>query len=214
MLKKLMIAPYFGGLPPWFDRLLANTNKLRPYGWEFLFFPDREELDRLVMDALGVKVGWGYVRKITDLFPMFGAIFGDYLKGYDYWGYCGLDQVWGRVDKLLPDEELSQYDIWACDADMLCGPCTLFANVHTVNNLFTAAGEWRDVVENTKYYGWDEGGFDKLVKRVGKQRVGYSRRHAYGDPSGLTLDLDGNLNYKGKDIMMFHFNRTKTWPLA
>lgn len=214
MLKKLMIAPYFGGLPPWFEDLLDNTNRLRVHGWDFLFWNSRQGFDELVKKKLGVKVGWGHVRKVTDLFPMFGVIFEDYLRGYDYWGYCGLDQVWGRVDLMLPDEELEKYDIWSCDDEMLCGPCTLFANVHFVNSLFTADGSWREVVENTKYYGYDEDGFDKLVKRTKKQCVGYSKRHGYGNPEGLSIDPDGRLWYRKKEIMMFHFNRTHQWPLS
>ena len=49
--------------------------------------------------------------KTGDYRPMFGEMFEeDFLKGYDVWGYCDIDIVFGNLRKFLTDEKLEQYD--------------------------------------------------------------------------------------------------------
>jgi len=40
-----------------------------------------------------------------------GLIFEDYVAGYDFWGHCDLDVVWGDIRKFLHTRILSDSDI-------------------------------------------------------------------------------------------------------
>ena len=38
----------------------------------------------------------------TDLRPAYGVLFEEYLDGYDFWGHCDLDVLFGRIRDHLP----------------------------------------------------------------------------------------------------------------
>lgn len=40
--------------------------------------------------------------KLCDFRPAFGEVFPDELAGYDFWGHCDLDVVFGRIRDHLP----------------------------------------------------------------------------------------------------------------
>lgn len=48
--------------------------------------------------------------KVADYRPTFGLCLEEWLKDYDFWGYCDLDLVFGDMRKYLSDELLDKYD--------------------------------------------------------------------------------------------------------
>lgn len=48
--------------------------------------------------------------KLCDYKPVWGAAFREYIDGYDFWGYCDIDLIFGDIRKFLPDEVLDKYD--------------------------------------------------------------------------------------------------------
>lgn len=48
--------------------------------------------------------------KVCDFKPMFGEIFQEYLHGYDFWGHCDLDMVFGNLADFLTPEKLAAHD--------------------------------------------------------------------------------------------------------
>lgn len=48
--------------------------------------------------------------KIADFRPTFGLCFQEYLKGYDFWGGCDLDIIFGDIRKFVTDNILDKYD--------------------------------------------------------------------------------------------------------
>lgn len=107
MIKKLMICPYFGILPPWFDSYLANIEMLKPLGYDWHITTNLKLFKERVGDILGIKCaivpGTG---KVWDYRPAFGVLFAKELKRYDYWGHTDFDCVYGRVDRFVTDEFL------------------------------------------------------------------------------------------------------------
>lgn len=107
MIKKLMICPYFGTLPPWFDSYLANIEMLKPLGYDWHITTNLKLFKERVGDILGIKCpivpGTG---KPWDYRPAFGVLFAEELKRYDYWGHTDFDCVYGRVDRFVTDEFL------------------------------------------------------------------------------------------------------------
>lgn len=48
--------------------------------------------------------------KIADYRPTFGLCFQQWIKDYDFWGYCDLDVVFGNIRKYVTDELMENYD--------------------------------------------------------------------------------------------------------
>lgn len=48
--------------------------------------------------------------KLCDFRPAYGEVFYDYIKDYDFWGYCDTDLVWGDLRKFFTAEILESYD--------------------------------------------------------------------------------------------------------
>lgn len=48
--------------------------------------------------------------KIADYRPTFGLCLEEWLKDYDFWGYCDLDLIFGDIRRYLTDELMDKYD--------------------------------------------------------------------------------------------------------
>ena len=66
-----------------------------------------------------------------DYKPAYGFIFQKELQGYEYWGYCDLDIVLGKLDAFITDRYLAKFD-----KIFTLGHMSIFRNVDEVNNVF------------------------------------------------------------------------------
>ncbi len=215
-LRKLMICPWFGALPPWFDRWVSNVENLKSQGYDFLLTTNLDLFNARCEKLLGFKTpivpGEG---KLHDYRMAFGVLFSEELRGYDFWGHTDFDCVYGDVAKFLPDEQLSGLDIYT-DHTYICGPWTLYRNVPAVNQAFHDDPTWVDSLKNPKSTGWGEESFSKVLdakQTVGKLRLQHGSMHRYTveDYSKLRM-RDGRLFVGDDEIMMFHFRRIKEYP--
>lgn len=46
--------------------------------------------------------------KLCDYRVCYGEVFHEYLKGYDFWGYCDFDVVWGDIRKFITNDILEK----------------------------------------------------------------------------------------------------------
>lgn len=69
--------------------------------------------------------------KICDYKPAFGYIFKEYLKNYEFWGYCDFDMIFGNIRKFITDDILNKYD-----KIYTMGHLSLYRNTENINNLF------------------------------------------------------------------------------
>lgn len=119
-----IIAVWFGTLPPYFPAWLLSAERNNDI--DFLFFTDqrieasesnirvihstlRQEAER-AEKALREPVSITEAYKFCDVRPFFGVVYQEYLVGYDFWGYCDIDLVFGRIRSFLTDELLQRYD--------------------------------------------------------------------------------------------------------
>jgi len=220
MLKKLFLVPWFGDFPPWFEQYKANIAPLKELGYDWLFFTDREMFVNRVKKRLDLDINLQPgTSKSHDLRSAFGVLFKDELKGYDYWGITDLDCVYGRVDQFVSDRDLEPLDIWSNHVDYICGPWTLFKHRTKVNTMFARVPGWRDFMQHdTDHPGrWTEQEFTRQVDH--EHATGLIRRrytHFQGKDPNIKENLaynDGVLKDGDDEIMMFHFNRFKEWPL-
>ena len=220
MLRKLLITPWFGPLPPWFDRWHANYEAaLAPLGYDLLLTTNLSRFRQRVGDLLHItcpiEPGTG---KVHDYRPALGLLFKDELQSYSYWGHTDFDCVYGRVQHFMSDALLRKYDIWSNHHNYICGPWCLYYDRQDISTLFQQVTNWRDILESPVTTGWAETEFTNVVDNCDSAGLLHRRyTHYQGknphDTSQLSMAESGALMDGGDEIMMFHFRHVKEWPV-
>ena len=123
MKKICLISVYFGKLPKYFQ-LWLDSCKGNPNVDFLVFIDDRTEfrypdnVKRYFMSFEEVrtrfqllfdfKIQLNTPYKLCDYKPAYGEAFIDYIDGYDFWGYCDIDIIWGDIRKYITEEKLSK----------------------------------------------------------------------------------------------------------
>jgi hypothetical protein len=114
-----------------------------------------DEVRRQFSERLGFAVNLPTSAKLTLFKPAFGLIYEKLLSGYDFWGSCDLDMVFGDLRKFLREDILAAYDKVLCR-----GHLTLFRNTPEVNRQFMrdcpGVRSYREVFQAGKSYQFDE----------------------------------------------------------
>lgn len=207
-LKKLMITPYFGEFPEWMHKFTP------PPGYEWLLDANIESFKKRVKAKLGIdypgKYGSG---KIWDYRCALGLLYEEEIKGYDYWGHMDFDMIFGDVEKFFPDKEIHKYDIWSNHHEYVNGCFSLYRNSPLVNGLFKWYPDWKEKMIHAEPNGWVEQEFSRVLEQSG---LSYRYSFFQGWPYTTTPNLkkiNGRLYQDGEEICMFHFRRSKRWPL-
>lgn len=69
-----------------------------------------QELRERIQIGMKEKIVLDKPYKSCDFRPMFGYIFQKELIGYDFWGHCDMDVIFGNIRKFVTDELLDKYD--------------------------------------------------------------------------------------------------------
>lgn len=221
MLKKLFIIPYYGEWPEWMSKYTEQMSRLKKYGYDFYITNDIDDFCRRAREVLDIDIELDPgTSKLHDFRTAFGLMYQDILEGYDFWGITDLDCVYGNILNFMPDEDLKDLDIWSNHHNYICGPWTLFKNIEKVNNLFKKFHGWHGLMaeKNNQNPGrWTEQEYSDIVDR--EHELGNINRK-YTFYQGKDPNIDNNLKlvedklFDGDDqIMMFHFNRKKRWPI-
>lgn len=93
--------------------------------------------------------------KLCDYKPVWGLAFPDYLRGYDFWGHCDLDMLFGDIRKFVSDSILEKYD-----KIYRLGHLTLYRNTEENNNRYKlrarGAVYYRDAFSTAEGVAFDE----------------------------------------------------------
>ena len=222
-----MIVPYFGPYPEWFDLWMRNTERMRNFGYDFLFDTDEQDFQKRVWRTLGIEcppmTGTG---RVWNFRPALGVLYEEEIADFDFWGHTDFDCVYGQVEKWVTDEFLDGdgsghnigVDIHSNHDNYICGPWTLYSNTPVVNNLFRRTDEWKERMEGDDWsHGWAEKGFTQIVdqahleEEIVRKYTKWQTR-SQDDFSTCVLHEDGRLTEGGTECMMLHFRRTKEYP--
>ena len=123
MNKIAIICPYFGKLPKNYNYTFESMGNNSFIDW-FVFTNDDvenptyknirlvkmnfDDVRKIINKKIGTNINLVY--KLCDYKPLYGIIFDNYLKPYDYWGYCDLDMIFGDLKKFITDDVLSKND--------------------------------------------------------------------------------------------------------
>lgn len=177
MYRICFVIPYFGPFPFWMEYFLEScranstvdfllyTDNPKPEGlpsnihYRLVSFQDYK---RKVSKALGIEFDPDCAYKLCDIKPALGAVHRNELKGYDFWGFCDLDLIFGRVRHFFSDDLLSRYEIVSTHDNRVSGHCCILKNTPKYVFAFSKVRGWRKIFEDSSHFGFDEKRFSKL----------------------------------------------------
>lgn len=120
-----LIVPYFGKFPNNFQMVLNSckynedlvdwlffTNDKTNYNFPSnckVFYCKFEELKGRIQKLYDFPISLNKPYKLCDYRPAYGQIFENELQGYDFWGHCDIDCIFGKLSDFL-NIEMLKYD--------------------------------------------------------------------------------------------------------
>lgn len=117
------------------------------------------DISRLAESKLGFTVDLRDGYKLCDFKPAYGFIFPDIINGYDFWGHCDIDIIFGNIRAFITDDLLEGSDIISVRHDWLSGCFLLYRNCFKMNTLFMQSKDYGLVLSSSKHYCFDETNF-------------------------------------------------------
>lgn len=151
MSRICLITCYSGKLPNYF-RLFAASCQRNP-DIDFVVFNDQlktdrrdgnvflrkfslDEFEQRVAGATGIKAHITRGYKLGDFKPLYGVLFRDLIRPYDFWGYCDLDVIFGNIRHFITPQLLAEFDIITSTEKWVSGHFTLLRNNDFCRHLF------------------------------------------------------------------------------
>ena len=86
-------------------------------------------------------------------------IFSNWIKNYDFWGYCDVDVIFGNIRTFMTDELLGEHDLISARHDYLTGCFALYRNNPFMRELFKQSRDYRKVFSEPRNFFFDETNF-------------------------------------------------------
>ncbi|GEN66778.1 DUF6625 family protein [Chryseobacterium rhizosphaerae] len=176
MTKIALINCYFGkSWPSYFSHFLFSckynpdvdfilfTNLEAPFhipNVHFVHIKDLTEFSALASKKLNLNINILDGYKLCDFKPTYGLIFQEYLKNYDFWGYCDIDIVFGNIRYFMTEKILQKYDVISPHKNYPAGFFTLLKNNEQCINLFKQSKDYARILENSRHFCFDECNFE------------------------------------------------------
>lgn len=230
MFRAVLLIPYFGPFPKWFDLFLLTAARNPDY--RFLIYTDQapvaeaaniewrasslEQVRQRIAATIGVDMSpRASSYKLCDFKPCYGEIFAEDINE-PFWGHADIDIVWGRLSHILTPP-VFDHDIISGQASRICGPFTLYRNTPRINSLYRGVPGVDEILRDEKHVGFDEIMFSEFVKG---QDI-YHGRHGHSENRARHIYLQGKILRVGlretireffkpgsRERMFFHF---RTW---
>lgn len=132
--------------------------------------------------------------KLCDFRAAYGVIFAKWLEGYDFWGYCDIDIVWGDLQSFFTDEVFSSFD-----KIQESGHLSFYRNIERVNTLYLQPApnvSYKDVFKSPRNFSFDEhGGVRYLTYLKGLSHI-WITKYFDANPAKSKLADCRNDNYR------------------
>lgn len=165
-MKTLIFLPYFGKRPAYFNLWLHSCGYQQDFDWLILTDhplpcspPDNVKVIQCTLSELkqhfqkktNLPLSLEKPYKLCDYKPFYGYFLSEHLDGYDYWGYCDCDLIFGNIRKYLTRQIQTGYD--KC---IRTGHFSVIRNSMAVNNVFMKYETRKIVLTSPVVYGYDE----------------------------------------------------------
>ena len=181
MKKIIFICPYFGEFPNYFNLTLSSIKYNKSIDWLIITdikkeynYPDNvkliyssfNELKQKIQSRFDFKISLEKPYKLCDYKPAYGFIFYEYIKEYDFWGYCDFDCIYGNIRNFITEKVLTDYS-----RIYYLGHLSLYKNNEWINNMFKKplGGKeiYKEVYSNSKNFAFDERQMIKIFNENG-----------------------------------------------
>lgn len=165
-MKKLLILPYFGKFNNYMYLWLESCRYNKNIDWLLITdqkievsIPENVKVIYKTFEALreefqskfDFKLCLQRPYKLCDFKPFYGYLFKEYTTGYDFWGYCDCDLIFGKIDNFLKDDMFEKYDKL-----LRLGHLTFVRNTEEINELFKEYDTYKMTLSSPAIYGYDE----------------------------------------------------------
>ena len=200
MKKIVYIVLYFGKLPYYFDLFLKScrfnptvdwivfTDDMTQFNYpdnvhtEQISFTDMIEYIQRIYD-FDINIDVPY--KLCDFKVAYGEIFEDYIRGYDFWGYCDIDIIWGNIRHFITDDILEKYDKIGFQ-----GHSTLYRNTYENNRVYRNSvdglADYKRVFCSSGNFLFDETVITSIYNRL---QIPQYTKTVFAHPSALHYSL-------------------------
>ena len=117
-----------------------------------------DEFNERASAAVGtaITIERARIRKICDFKPVYGLMFADDLREYDWWAFSDLDVVWGDIRRFVTDDLLHAHIVVSPRQRKLGGHGTFVRNTEANNRLFTIVPDVLAILTDPLYLRLDE----------------------------------------------------------
>lgn len=177
-LRVCILGVYIGKLPEYFDCWLESCGYNTTI--DFIIITDQildshfnnvrvfnlslEDIGKRASKKLGFEVSLKTPFKLCDFKPAYGIIFSELFEGYDYWGYCDFDLIWGDIRKFFVEYDLASYDKF-----LPLGHLTLYRNTAENNVRFMdkikGYSDYQKIYTDDRSYIFDELALVKIFEK-------------------------------------------------
>jgi hypothetical protein len=239
-----IVVTYFGGAPPWLPAFFRSCETNADVHWLLCAdfdaaFPtpsnvaikrtDLREFNDRSSSAVGaaIDIDEMSLRKVCDFKPVYGLMFADHLRGFDWWAYSDLDVVWGDVRRFVTDDLLRTHIIVSPRQRKLGGHGTFLRNTSETNRTFEMIPNVVDQLRHSLYLRLDENVLtnclrERIAQSSFKARpkiywddemtisAAYQKALAQGDRQWRFLWRNGRaFDAEGREVMYLHFHKLK-----
>ena len=190
--KICVIGVYFGKFHNWIEIWKKSCQYNETI--DFLIITDQEmenipsnmriiklslyECKQLIENKLGMKISLEKPYKLCDFKEIYGLIFEDYVKDYDYWGECDFDVVFGNLRYFTDKYEIENYEKF-----LNRGHLSFYKNTEKVNNYYklegSKTGNYKEVFTSPQNFAFDETyGINKIYEY---NNLPFFQKRVYGD---------------------------------
>lgn len=184
MKKIALIIPYFGKFPNYFPLFLNSCRHNPTIDWLLVTdiadpydYPQNvrvipmtlQELRQRFQSRFDFQIALETPYKLCDYKPAYGYLFQEWLEGYDFWGHCDMDLLFGDLRGFFPDDALEQYDKIGH-----LGHLTLYRNCAAVNEAFMAeldgTRRYQEVLSDGTIFvfdEWDDLSINRIFLKMG-----------------------------------------------
>ncbi|MEO8239017.1 MAG: DUF6625 family protein [Flavobacterium sp.] len=174
----IIIIDYFGQWPQWFPLFLECCKYNPTINWLFhtdcvfehykienvtFKYISKERYIAHVNKKLNTTITWSDSYKLCDLKPMYGAIYVEEIKEYDFYGYGDLDVIYGDIRQFYTADVLKN-NVISTHTWCVSGHLALFKNTKWMRNAFKRYKGWKAIVENAANQRFDEDLFVTVFK--------------------------------------------------
>jgi hypothetical protein len=166
----LIFIDYFGRWPDWFDVFLESCRNNPTIDWCIHTdcdapdeYPANVRFIKLTFDdycahasaLLGVRFRPTQTYNICNLKPMFGYLYRDIAKRYDFYGWGDLDVIYGNLRSFLSPPVLS-HNLISTHSHICSGHLTLVRSEARLHEAFRQLTVWEERLEDPGPFQWHQ----------------------------------------------------------